>query len=1335
MKSKSSESVKSPRFRVTRSRPAKPATAEKFPIVGIGASAGGFEAFIELLKNLPEKTGMAYVFVQHLDPTHGSMLPEILSRATRIPVEQVTDGVRVRPNQIYVIPANTTMLMEDGALRLVTRARGRGQHMPIDQFFSSLAEEHGNQAIGVILSGTASDGTEGCCAIKAGGGITFAQDEASAKYAGMPRSAASAGYVDFVLPPRSIARELTRIGRHPYVAQTIQAKGGTGIVPGSDLNHLLALVREATGVDFGLYKQTTLHRRIKRRMVVHHLDKVKDYLRYVRRKPEELHELYREILIHVTGFFRGREAFEALREQVLPNLFASRKLDEDPIRIWVPGCSTGEEAYSIAIAVVESWTKKARIAPDPTGFRSKAVQIFATDISEPALERARSGLYSAAAVADVSAERLERFFTRSDGGYQVNQALREMCIFARQNLAKDPPFSNLDLITCRNLLIYLGPELQKRIIPTFHYALKPDGYLMLGESESLGTFSDHFVLLDKKNKIYRKKRTATRLITFFSGVDYSFRKPAMKAGRTAPAPDLSVEKEVDRVLGNRYIPASIVVNEQMEIVQFRGQTGAYLEPASGHPTFSLSKMAREGLLIDLRTALNKVKRSNSVVTVENVRVQSNGGSKEVNLEVIPVRGQGSAERFYVVVFQKPPQPEGKGKVKEKAPRSAAASQEKERLNREVRQLRDELRTLIEDHETTTEEFKSANEEVLSANEELQSTNEELETAKEELQSSNEELSTLNEELQNRNTELSLANGDMMNLLANVNIPIVMVDNNLRIRRFTTPAEKLLNLIPADVGRRLREVRPNLDFDDLETLARRAIENTTLQEQEVREREAGTWHLMRIRPYKSWDNKIEGAVLSFQDIDALKQSLEQARTYADALIGNAREPLLVLDRDLRVTVANPAFYRTFFTLQEQTEGKLIYDLGSGQWNIPRLRDLLHNIIRVNARVDDFEVTHDFPGLGTRTMILNARRIEPQSGTQMIFLSCQDVTEQRSRQDDLKRHGALLELANDAVFVRDLDGKIRLWNYGAERLYGWTKEEALGQNSSELLHTEFPVSLQATLDEVLRTGQWQGELVHHRKDGERRLVSSRWAVQLDTGPPAILEINTDITERKFYEESLRQLSTHLMRVQDEERRRIARDLHDSTGQKLVALKMYLSQMGQGSKTGSPKEFEESLRLLDDAVQEIRTLSQLLHPPLLEEAGLASATRWLAESFGERARIKVDLKLAPDLERLPENIEIALFRVIQESLNNVHRHSGADRVSIELTNGAKAVMLRISDNGKGLPPQVMSGGLGQRAVFGVGILGMRERLSQLGGTLSINSTKKGTVVEAKVPAKAEK
>jgi two-component system CheB/CheR fusion protein len=492
--------------------------------------------------------------------------------------------------------------------------------MPIDNFFRSLAENAGQQAIGVILSGTASDGTEGCRAIKAGGGITFAQDEESAKYDSMPRNAVNAGCIDFILSPKDIARELGGISQHPYVARVIasEAEGFQGMV-GSDLNALFGLLRESTGVDFTNYKHTTLQRRIRRRMVVHKVAKLKDYLRFIGKRPEELDELYRDLLIHVTGFFREPEAFVALRKHVYPKLFEGRKPD-NPIRVWVAGCSTGEEVYSIAITLLEyMWVHSRNISQAAT-----AIQIFATDISDTALDRARTGLYTEAAVSEISVDRLKRFFIRLDGGFQVNKSIRDMCIFAKQNLVKDPPFSNLDLVSCRNLLIYLGPVLQRRVIPTLHYALKPGGYLMLGASENLGGFADHFGLVDKKDKIYQKRKTSARLTTYFASPDYlPIRAGDVKLPRELPAP-FTVEREVEHLLVNRFVPASVVVNDQLEIVQFHGKTGAYLEPPAGQPSFSLAKMAREGLLVDLRAALTTATK-NQCHGAEARRADSVGG--------------------------------------------------------------------------------------------------------------------------------------------------------------------------------------------------------------------------------------------------------------------------------------------------------------------------------------------------------------------------------------------------------------------------------------------------------------------------------------------------------------------------------------------------------------------------------------------------------------------------------------------------------------------------------------------------------------------------------------
>jgi two-component system, chemotaxis family, CheB/CheR fusion protein len=850
----------------------QPAT---FPVVGIGASAGGLEAFTELLRCLPEKTGMAYVLVQHLDPTHGSVLREILARSTRIPVTEVQDGDKIQADHVYVIPANANMIIEDGSLRLVPRESARSRNMPIDHFFRSLAESRGEQAIAVVLSGTASDGTLGCSAVKTAGGITFAQDEKSAKYGGMPHSAIYSGCIDFVLPPKSIAQELVRIGRHPYVARAAtDSEAASPLTGGQEHVHrLLAMLCQATGVDFAEYKQTTLQRRIKRRMVLHRVENLEDYLSYIKEHPDELDELYRDVLINVTGFFRDPEAFEALCNLVFPAILQDRHAEQGPLRFWVPGCSTGEEAYSIAIVLTEYLWDHARKSTTS----GKAVQILATDISDTALDRARVGLYSEAAVSEISPERLKRFFLKQSNGFQVNKSVREMCIFAKQNVAKDPPFSNLDLVSCRNLLIYLGPVLQRRVVPALHYALRPGGYLLLGGSESLGAFADQFSVVDKKSKIYRKKPTAARLATFFTPQPYEYRRVGGTQVSKPAQSGISIEKEVDRLLVNRFVPASVVVNDALEIVQFRGKTGAYLEPAAGLPTFSLSKMAREGLLIDLREALIQAKKEHQPVRKQGVRIKSDGDTREIDLEIIPIRSQSPTENFYIIVFQEAIG-DGASRPKRSAKKPSAkqnvSASERDRAEREIAHLREQLQALIEDHETTLEEYRSSNEEVLSANEELQSTNEELETAKEELQSTNEELTTLNEELQNRNAELSMSNNDMVNLLSNVSLPIVMVGDDLRIRRFTPLAETLLNFCAADIGRRLAEIRPNLVGLDLDSIVHNTIESGVPHEQEVQGQHDR--YLMRVRPYKTWNNKIEGAVITFLDVDAIRLTLEESR---------------------------------------------------------------------------------------------------------------------------------------------------------------------------------------------------------------------------------------------------------------------------------------------------------------------------------------------------------------------------------------------------------------------------------------------------------------------------
>ena len=960
-----------------------------FPIVGVGASAGGLEAFRQMLEKLPLNTGMGFVFVQHLDPTHASQLTELLSRATRLPVFEARNQMVIKPNRLYVIPPNKNMAIVGRALKLTPRAQAQTHNLPVDTFLKSLAKECGRGAIGVILSGTATDGAEGMKAIRAEGGITFAQDEKSAKYDGMPRAAVATGCVDFVASPLAIANELVRISRHPYINHPHPVKA---VVAGEDmsneLNHIFRLLRSVAGVDFTHYKPNTIRRRILRRMAVHRLHKLEQYATYLDHHPEEVETLYEDLLISVTGFFRDAGAFNMLKKKVFPNIINGRR-NSDAIRIWVPGCSTGEEVYSLAILLLEYLGDRAGNIP---------IQIFATDISERALAKARSGLFPENIVTEVSHPRLRRYFARVPGGYQISKVVRELCILAKQNVAKDPPFSNLDLISCRNVLIYLNPLLQKRVIPTFHYALRPNGFLFLGGSETTTGFEQLFGPVDRKHRIYVKRATATRPVVDFSPGDYPVseaatpRKPAIEVGT------VDIQREADRILLGRFAPATVLINGDMEILQFRGHTGLYLEPAPGSASLNLLKMAREGLFMELRTAVHKARRRGVSIRREGLRVKSNGGSRDVNIEVVPIKSNGTRERYFLVLFEdgdghRPPEEVVTGV---RAGRAEKLEKTTVRLEQELTATKEHMQSAVEELEDANEELKAANEEIQSSNEELQSTNEELETAKEELQSTNEELTTVNEELQNRNTELGQSNNDLINLLTSVNLPILMLGPDLRVRRITPAAEKVLHVVPTDIGRLVTDLRLPIDVPYLGRMIAESIDSLSVKTREVQDRD-GHWYLLRIRPYRTTENKIDGAVIKLLDIDPLKRSLQEAeaaRDFANAIVETVREPLVVLNQRLRVQASNRAFHRLFHVTKEETEGKFIYDLGGKQWNIASLRELLEDILPRNLHFTDFEVDHVFPKIGRRIMLLNARRLQrDREDTHMILLAIEDVTERK------------------------------------------------------------------------------------------------------------------------------------------------------------------------------------------------------------------------------------------------------------------------------------------------------------------------------------------------------
>jgi two-component system CheB/CheR fusion protein len=945
-----------------------------------------------LLAHLSLDAAMGFVLVQHLDPNYPSILSEILSRTTRMPVVEVTHGMSVETGHVYVMPPNTRMTIVKGVLNLAPRSDDRGPHMPIDHFLRSLADDLKSRAIGVILSGSASDGALGLKAIKAEGGITFAEAPQSAKFDGMPRSAMASGAVDFVLPPKTIAQELIRIGRHPYLGEMGAAPPSEAPADGPEaLAQIFRMLREESGLDFTLYRQTTIRRRIARRMLIHGVGTLEAYRRYLEEHPSQVQALSNDLLVNVTRFFRDADAFRILQRSVFPSIIKQRPADA-PIRIWAPGCATGEEAYSLAIELLETLGDEAGTVP---------IQLFGTDVSEISIAKARAGVYPENIELDVPAARLRRFFVKLDGQYQVRKAVRELCVFAKHNLATDPPFSKMDLIVCRNVLIYLELELQRRVSSIFHYALTTPGFLMLGVSETIGPLSDLFSVVDKKYKVYAKRPTSRRFDLGLGGLDRRIAKTA--TGRDARSTGEAAGgrsdllQEVDRILLGKYAPAGVLVNEAAEILQFRGHTSPYLEPAPGQASLNLLKMAREGLLLELRVAIDKARKQNAPVRRERISIKQDGRMAQVTLQVIPMSGP-ARERNYLVLFERIAPAREPRTPGSKAPSPIAHPRRHiENLRHELTATKEFLQSIIEEREAANQELQAANEELLSSNEELQSTNEELETAKEELQSVNEELTTVNEELQHRNVELSQLNNDLNNLFAGVDIPIVILGSDARIRRFTPMAAKVLNLIPADLGRPIGDIRPNLDLSDLEQVCRQVIDTATVVEREVRDRD-GRWHSLRVRPYTTTDNQIDGAMITLADINALKANVEHAETIVD----NVPVALVLLDAELRVTWASRSFYETFQLAPEETHDHFVYELGKGRWSLPALRRALTEVLEKNVGFHEFEVEDDYARVEAKTMLLNARPMQwEQQPGRMILLAIDDITTRKQTERQLRR----------------------------------------------------------------------------------------------------------------------------------------------------------------------------------------------------------------------------------------------------------------------------------------------------------------------------------------------
>ncbi len=874
-----------------RTRASDSAGRAPFPIVGIGASAGGLEALEQFLGHVPAGSRMAFVIVQHLDPTHKGIMPELLQRATGMKVAQVKDPTRVRPDCVYVIPPNKDMSILHGVLHLLEPAAPRGLRLPIDFFLRSLALDQKERSIGVILSGMGSDGTLGLRAIKEKAGVVLVQDPATAKFDGMPRSAVDAGLADIVAPvdelPGKIAAYLQRTpllhGTEPVLEDKTQ----------NAVEKVVILLRGQTGHDFSLYKRNTLYRRIERRMGLHQIGKMAAYMRYLQENPQELDLLFKELLIGVTSFFRDSAVWEHMREQALPALLAQRSPGH-ALRAWVPGCSTGEEAYTLAIVFKE--------AAEQSKPREKfTLQIFATDLDRDAIDKARQGFFPENIAADISPERLRRFFAKEDRGYRVRKEIREMVIFAPQNLIMDPPFTKLDILSCRNLLIYLTAEVQKKLIPLFHYSLVPGGILLLGSAETIGSATDLFAPVHAKSRIFRRTESALRPVAVEFPSSFTAGPPMEPEPRLAPQPPASLQSLADQLILHRYAPPAVLANDKGDIFYTSGRTGKYLEPAAGKANWNIFVMAREGLRYELSAAFQKALRQKEGVSLHGLKVGVNGGMQTVDVTIQRLNEPGALQGLVMIVFTDvaaPAPAKAAGRISKAHPAGARVAE----LEQELQQVHAEARAIREETQTSQEEFRSTNEELQSTNEELQSTNEELTTSKEEMQSLNEELQTVNAELQAKLDELSRASNDMKNLLDSTDIATLFLDNSLNVRRFTPQAAKIIKLIPADEGRPITDLATELRYPDLANDAREVLRTLAALERPIGAR-AGRWFTVRIMPYRTLDDRIDGVVITFADITA-------ARTLEAKLRGRhaSLEKQIAEQSEPRAASAPPAISR-------------------------------------------------------------------------------------------------------------------------------------------------------------------------------------------------------------------------------------------------------------------------------------------------------------------------------------------------------------------------------------------------------------------------------------------
>ena len=1349
-----------------------------FQVAGIGASAGGLEAFVQLLKGLPPDTGMAFVLVQHLDPKHDSQLAGLLEKVTRMPVCEASDGLILRPNRIHVMPSNVLMSVASG--RLVLAPRGDAV-LPIDYFLRSLAADRGELAVGVILSGTGADGTSGVQAVKTAGGITFAEDSSSARFPAMPENAVASGFVDFVLSPGKIGTELARIARHPGLRQRLApAEEEMGSAANGAMQaKILRLLSARIGVDFTHYKNSTLRRRIAHRMLLRGVHDEVQYLRLLEKDPLEVDALFRDALIHVTSFFRDPSVFQTLLERVLPVIVKNKPLGE-PIRFWVPGCSTGEEVYSLAICLLETL---------PSDAERPRIQIYATDISETAIARARAGVYPKSISREVSAARLRRFFSPCPAGYQVTKALREACIFARQDVARDPPFAKIDLISCRNLLIYFDAALQKKVLPTLHYALNPGGYLILGLSEGPKPFDDLFAAVDAKRKIFAKKSAQRTVPIVQRSVHPAAIEHLSDAAAALPANPADIRKFADRVLLRRLSPCGVTVDSDLRVLEFRGRTSPYLEQPTGAASLDFLRMIREDLLIDVRTALQQAMKSEEPAERSAV-LGDPGRSGRVTIEVIPFRAPPSQEWFFHVLFrgENGADPPAATMLPQQDVEAENAEERVTALREQLANMREAFQAMLEDKEAANEEMQVVNEEMQSANEELQSTNEEVETAKEELQSANEELITLNDELGVRNTELARLIDDLDNLSSAVDLPVIMLDKKLRVRRFSSRAAEMFKLEDDEVGERIGILAA--EVPELPKLTARVMRSRQGIEREI------VWaddhrYSLRIRPYLTDNGEAEGAVIFLVNIDQIKEAEQKRQELSETLatlFESAPDAVMTVNASGRIERVNGQAEKMFGYDRRELLGKPVAKLMPGQFpKAPgkRRAGLMGTAVGLELlarRKDGSKLPVDInlsplSLAGAEGMIATVRDITQRKQAEQALSQSRDELETRvaERTAELsaersktvvaleiraRQQAALAGLGQRAlegtVLPTLLDDAVRLVQaiLGCEfctvmellptgRAFslragsGWRRgavgsvQVGTGRRSQEgfTLLSNAPVIVEdLRAEKRFRSSQFPFH---------RRVVSGLSVIIHGRRQPYGVFAAHTTRRRRFTNDDVhflqsvanvlaaaierRELEEELLNISSNEQRRIGQDLHDGLCQHLAGVEFKTAALakqlaGDPVKGGHAASIVELVR---NGARQAWMLARGLSPVTLESHGLMSALRELTTNSSKLFHMSCRFD-CPRPVLVPSNaVATHLYRIAQEAITNAVKHGHARSVVVSLSRSRGSATLAVADNGAGFPRDV-------RAVQGMGLRIMQYRADTIGAILTIEgANRKGTKV----------